>query len=56
MSVFNRTAKPSAKRINQFCSERDRSGTTVAAKGGEGDGADSPTRANVVSEAARPNY
>jgi hypothetical protein len=36
------------------CSERDSSGTTEAAKGGEGDGADSPTRAGKAREAARP--
>ncbi len=36
--------------------ERDSSGTTEQARSDcEGDGADSPTRANVVSEAARPN-
>ena len=37
-----------------FC-ERDSSGTTEAAKGGEGDGADSPTQASNASAAARPN-
>ena len=38
-----------------FC-ERDSSGTTEAAKGGEGDGADSPTQAAKGGEAARPNH
>ncbi len=36
-----------------FC-ERDSSGTTVAGAAREGDGADSPTRASVAREAARP--
>jgi hypothetical protein len=34
--------------------EAHSSGTTVAAKGGEGDGADSPTQAPKGRDAARP--
>jgi len=41
-------------RLAAHC-ERDSSGTTRCHEMAAGDGADSPTRANEVSEAARPN-
>jgi hypothetical protein len=53
--IFSHSLKDNCYLCRLFC-ERDSSGTTEAANGGEGDGADSPTRASASERSGSPYF